>query len=59
MKDSKEQIEASMKVLNDDFAEMGLKWKHVGTTWILKKDWFEGLEMGGCVRGLLCGGVTD
>ncbi|KAF8073887.1 Metalloprotease [Lyophyllum atratum] len=34
------QIDAQMAVLNQDYAEAGVSWRHVDTTRIISSDWF-------------------
>ncbi|KAF9468635.1 zincin [Collybia nuda] len=41
-----EQIDAQMQVLNMDYAEVGITWKHVSTTRIISTDWFQNLSLG-------------
>ncbi|GLB38226.1 putative pregnancy-associated plasma protein-A [Lyophyllum shimeji] len=39
-----EQIDAQMEVLNQDYAEVGVSWRHADTTRIISPDWFKRIQ---------------
>lgn len=40
------QIDAQIAVLNEDYAKVGVSWKHVNTTRIISADWYENISLG-------------